>query len=242
VFKLFGGAGDTSIILNPSGKMFFNLNDSAFANNQFIFEHSLDSMLHSTQAMMFNFNHSFMPDLDSLISRTMEANSFIWHNLDKNLHFQMDTLMTKGFDFKWDNDFFKDDNLEMTLDKDKYDVEEVEVKGKKMIKIKPKESKNSAPSSDSKKSSASMQPMDDLLNLSSKPASGIVNLLFDVPNNGTTVITVTNAQGKEVYREKIKNKTGVFSRNIDLNKEGPGVFVVEVRHDGKSMSKKVVVQ
>jgi hypothetical protein len=243
VLKLFGGgSGDTSIFLNPSGNMFFNLNDSAFANNQFIFRHNLDSLLQSTHSMVFNFNHSLMPDLDSLLSNSMEANSFIWHDLDKNLRLHIDTLTTNSFDFKWDHDLFKDEGLEMRLDKEKYDVEEVEVNGKKMIKIKPKEAKKSSPAKDSKKRSEKVQPLDDLLNLSTKPASGIVNLLFDVPSDGTTLITLTNANGKEVYREKVKTRVGVFTKSIDLNKEGRGVYLVEVRHNGKSISKKIVVQ
>jgi hypothetical protein len=231
-FKLFGGpTGDTSFVVHPSGNLFFNLNDSTFSKNHFQFEHNLDSILHNT--------YSFMPNLDSLLSSTITANTFMWHDMDKNFQFQFDTLLSKGFDFKWDDNLFDGDNLEMTLDKDKYDIEEVEVDGKMMLKIKPKASRYSNRGKDSKKRPDIVQPFDDLLNLSTKPNTGIVNLHFEVPSEGTTTITVKNAKGKEVYRQKIKNKAGIFSRNIDLSKQGSGVFIVDLEHNGQRTSRKI---
>jgi hypothetical protein len=172
----------------------------------------------------------------------MDASNFVWHGMNENFQFHFDTLLSNGFNFKWEDNFFDSDNLEMTLDKDKYEIEEIEVDGKTMIKIKPKDSVKADKLKDPKKKADNMQPFSDLLNLNSNAATEMVHLRFVVPEDGVTIITVTNAQGKKVYREKVKNKAGVFTKNIDLRKHGRGEFTVEISHNHNSTRKKIVIQ
>jgi hypothetical protein len=59
-----------------------------------------------------------------------------------NFRFHVDTLFNRGFDFNWGDEVppLKRDNLNLLLDKDKYEVEEVEKDGKRMIHIRPRKS------------------------------------------------------------------------------------------------------
>lgn len=116
-------------------------------------------------------NHLFSygfgkPNLDSLFSSQLKNSQIIIGDMNKHLKgMNIDSLMElhhrsmKDFHFQWDNsDFifrhpFNDGEMNLLLDKDLYEVEEIETDtGKKMLKIKPKDKKKGKENKNKKKS------------------------------------------------------------------------------------------
>ncbi|QHT66286.1 T9SS type A sorting domain-containing protein [Rhodocytophaga rosea] len=206
-------------------------------------------------------NHVFRYDfdqhnLDSLINSQLKNSQIIIMDMNKRLKgMNIDSLMElhdnsmKDFNFQWDNsDFifpnpYNGDDLNLLLDKDLYDVEEVETdKGKKMLRINPKDKKKNKENKKSKNLRESMQLSPSSFNLYPNPADGMVKLNLNLPETGTTTITVVNAQGKEVYKERLKDFTGKYIKQIDLSKEGSGVFVVQVVQNNNHLSRKIYMK
>jgi hypothetical protein len=206
------------------------------------------------------FRYGFNNDnLDSLINSQLKNNQIIIMDMNKRLKgMNIDSMMElhndsmKDFNFQWDNsDFifrlpYNDDELNLLLDKELYDVEEVETeKGKKMLKIKPKGNKDiqkNKENKNKKKFRESMQLSPSSFNLYPNPADGMVKINLNLPESGTTTITVVNAQGKEVYKERLKDFTGKYIKQIDLSKEGSGVFVVHVVQNNNHLSRKIYMK
>jgi hypothetical protein len=197
-------------------------------------------------------------NLDSRINSQLKNSQIIIMDMNKHLKgINIDSLMElhnndmKDFQFNWNDSDFNfqlknEDELNLLLDKDLYDVEEVETdKGKKMLKIKPKDNrdkKKNKENKNKKKFRESMQLSPSSFNLYPNPADGMVKVNLNLPATGTTTITVVNAQGKEVYKERLKDFTGTYIRQIDLNKEGSGVFVVHVVQNNNHLSRKIYMK
>ncbi len=137
-----GISKDSTYGVSPDEEFSFNFDDMHSKNYNFSFNHNLDSLLEGTQQMMFELNNKAMPDIDSLVRKSLEASEFAIDHLNKNFQFHFDTpFNNENFDFQWyATPFnFDGDDVNMMLDKDLYTIEEVEKDGKKMIKITPKE-------------------------------------------------------------------------------------------------------
>jgi hypothetical protein len=142
-FRFFQNKGHDSIaIISPSGRAFFYIPDSLPAPNYYFFEHNSDGLMPHPGHMQFHFHHSSIPEIDSLLSRSLERSSLIFSDMTPNFRFHVDTLFNRGFDFNWGDEVspLKRDNLNLLLDKDKYEVEEVEKDGKRMIHIRSRKS------------------------------------------------------------------------------------------------------
>ncbi|MDO1446893.1 hypothetical protein Q0590_11550 [Rhodocytophaga aerolata] len=243
-FSFFGDKLFDSIrVMNPSGKMFFDSLQNDSSDRSFFFNFDMDSLMNHSGNMFYQFDHSLMPAMDSLLRKTLDANSFLFENLGENFQFRMDTAFNKGFDFSWDdkNFPFGGGNMDLLLDKEHYEIEEIEKDGKTMLRIVPKKS-TITPDKKSENFSGDMQPSGTGLNLIAKGNKGTVSLYYHVPADGLTTITVTNEKGKRVYREKIKNKAGKIVMDINLSRQAPGDYTVHVLHNGKSVSKTVTIR
>jgi hypothetical protein len=243
-FNFFGnGLFDSIRVMNPTGKMFFDSLQNDMSDKPFFFNFDMDSLMNHSGNMFYQFDHSLMPTIDSILRKSLDANSFMFKNLGENFQFNMDTLFNKGFDFNWDDKSFPfgGGDMDLLLDKDQYEIEEIEKDGKTMLRIVPKKS-STTPDKKSENFSGDMQPSSNSLNLITKGNKGAVSLYYYVPADGLTTITVTNSKGKRVYREKIKNKAGKIVMDINLSKEVPGDYTVQVLHNGKSVSKTVTIR
>lgn len=248
-FDFFGNNLFDSIkVLDPSGKILFDSLERSLSENRYSFKYNLDSLQKNSGNIFYHFDHSMMPDLDSLLRKSMDASNFIFENMAPSFQFQFDTIFNNRFDFNWDDTMFpfNGNNRNLLLDKDEYEIEEIEKDGKKMIRIRPKKSSGNNDELFFRKKQENlpdnMQPSGDGLNLIANGNTGIVTLRFQVPADGLTVIKVNNAKGKRVYKEKVKNKAGILKTTINLSKEGPGEYTVSVDHLGKNISKRVTIQ
>jgi hypothetical protein len=259
--NFFGGDKD---LMKGFGDGFKFYTDSSFSHNPSTFNFRSPDTDHlfffykdgdSTGNHLFRYGFD-QHNLDSLINSQLKNSQIIIGDMNKHLKgMDIDSLMElhnnsmKDFNFQWnDSDFifqhpFNGEDLNLLLDKDLYEVEEIETeKGKKMLKIKPKDKKKSKENKNSKKYKERMQLSPSSFNLYPNPSEGMVKLSLNLPDTGTTTITVVDAQGKEVYRERLKDFTGKYIRQIDLSKEGDGVFVVQVEQNNNHLSRKIYMK
>jgi hypothetical protein len=247
---------DFDSLLKNAQKMVFKF-DSDFSP-----EH-LDSMLQRQfkegQRVTMKLNEQNMPmHFDSLMQ---------WHsNFKYNFNFDMNKnglldLQPESLHLMLDKDLYNlqeesahgkkklkitsknDESLNLTLNKESYQVEEIETaKGRKMMKITPKKENKGKENKSLKNLRNGMQLSAAELNLYPNPVNGIVTIQMNLPESNITTITIVNPQGKEVYRENLNNFAGNYTKKIDLSKEGRGVFVVQVSQNNEIVSKKVVIQ
>ncbi len=140
--KITTGIGkDSTYLLEPGNNMSLSFGDD-FANHyNFSYYQDMDSLLQGTQQMMLELNHKLLPNIDSLVNHCLDASGFIMGDMQQQLHLGLDSLLNgQNFNFYWNNDGFglSGNEMNMTLEKDLYNIEEIEKNGKKMIKITPK--------------------------------------------------------------------------------------------------------
>jgi hypothetical protein len=74
------------------------------------------------------------------------------------------------------------------------------------------------------------------------PSNGHITLNIDMPGKDETNIRVIDMNGKTVYTESLGETEGKVSKEIDLSKNGKGIYNVEVRKGGNVVIERVVVQ
>jgi len=79
------------------------------------------------------------------------------------------------------------------------------------------------------------------LNLSAfpNPTNSAVNVRF-VGERVATTVTVTDINGKEIFREELNDFDGLYNNKVDLNSAATGTVVVTVRQGNKVKSKKIL--
>lgn len=80
------------------------------------------------------------------------------------------------------------------------------------------------------------------LRLSPNPSTGKFNVFFELPNQGTTEISVLDMNGKCVYFEKLPEFKGKYSKDFDISQESKGNYVLFIQQNGKSFTRKIVTQ
>jgi len=183
-----------------------------------------------TKKHSFHFNRS---DADSLLSNLRGVFK----------HFGTDDDFTYSFQMPNDGDFsfrvnpfpqgFSFDNFP---GKDRFDFNEEDYglrehrtdRGRKYIITRKNHPRHRPGSADKNKSSVKD------LKVSSSTA-GLIDVAFSLPIKGDTEIRVTDIQGKEVFREKLKETEGNYSRQINLGKRSSGTYFVTVtqHNDGQ---------
>ncbi|WP_181305306.1 T9SS type A sorting domain-containing protein [Rufibacter sp. XAAS-G3-1] len=83
-------------------------------------------------------------------------------------------------------------------------------------------------------------PLD--LRFSPNPTNGEVNLAFFSEKKAKAEIRVVDSQGKTVYQEDLGTVQGQFTKNLNLNTYGRGMYLVQVQVGKSIQSGKVVVQ
>ncbi|MCB0695818.1 MAG: T9SS type A sorting domain-containing protein, partial [Chitinophagaceae bacterium] len=75
------------------------------------------------------------------------------------------------------------------------------------------------------------------------PTSGKFNVQFSTNVNISNVnLRITNVTGQLVMQQDYKHEGGMFYKEVDMGKQAPGVYFVELQADGQRLMRKLVVQ
>ncbi|RCR71114.1 T9SS type A sorting domain-containing protein [Larkinella punicea] len=73
------------------------------------------------------------------------------------------------------------------------------------------------------------------------PETNQLNVRFTAPSKGDIRIRVTTADGKEVAKKDVKDFSGSYSGQIDVDKKAKGVFFVNVTQNDDGAVKRIVI-
>lgn len=79
------------------------------------------------------------------------------------------------------------------------------------------------------------------MNFYPNPNNGKFNLSYELDTKGKTTVSIYDESGKKVYFEELSEFTGKYEMEIDLSKDGKGIYFINVNQDKKSLTKKVIV-
>lgn len=85
-----------------------------------------------------------------------------------------------------------------------------------------------------------LQPKE--LNFYPNPNSGKFTLDFGLETDEKTQVKIFDLSGKEIYTEKVKNFEGHYSKEIDISKNNPGTYILQIVQGNKILSKKIILQ
>jgi len=80
------------------------------------------------------------------------------------------------------------------------------------------------------------------LNFYPNPSNGQFKLNFNLENQGNTEISIFDLNGREVYREQLNDFAGSYSKDVNLQGQPSGLYILKISQGEKVMSKKVVIQ
>jgi hypothetical protein len=73
------------------------------------------------------------------------------------------------------------------------------------------------------------------------PSKGEMNFEFDLEGKEKALVTVTDVNGKEIFREEIKDK-GHFKRTVQLGENAKGVYILTITEGKKKSTAKLVFE
>ncbi len=74
------------------------------------------------------------------------------------------------------------------------------------------------------------------------PNDGRFNLTFSAPETGNLRIRIIDIEGKEVYKQKLKNFSGKYDQQIDLSDRSPGIYFLSIEQNDRLVAKKIVIE
>ena len=82
----------------------------------------------------------------------------------------------------------------------------------------------------------------DELSFFPNPSNGQFSLQFQAEEEGPMQITVRDLQGRTVYSETESEFRGMYQNDIDISGESAGVYFLTITVNGRSMTKKLVME
>ncbi|HET6243734.1 MAG: T9SS type A sorting domain-containing protein [Bacteroidetes bacterium] len=73
------------------------------------------------------------------------------------------------------------------------------------------------------------------------PSPGKFTLELETDNAEDMQISIYNALGQQVYNETINKISGLFLKEIDLQQRNNGIYFIQVAHDGKTSTQKILL-
>jgi hypothetical protein len=73
------------------------------------------------------------------------------------------------------------------------------------------------------------------------PETNQLNVRFTAPAKGDVHIRVTTADGKEVAKKDVKDFSGSYAGQIDVDKKAKGVYFVNVTQNEDGAVKRIVI-
>ena len=71
------------------------------------------------------------------------------------------------------------------------------------------------------------------------PATNILNIQFEFKNEMDASISLTKAVGIPVYLKQLENFSGIYSDRIDLTKWEKGVYILKLKTENKTITKRI---
>jgi membrane-associated protease RseP (regulator of RpoE activity) len=71
------------------------------------------------------------------------------------------------------------------------------------------------------------------------PSAGQFKVQFESSSKAPIAISISDMSGREVYKADINQFNGTLVQNIDLRNEAKGLYIINVRQDGKLSSQKI---
>lgn len=73
------------------------------------------------------------------------------------------------------------------------------------------------------------------------PNSGMFQLEFEVPSDEKAKVTITDLNGKVVYKNTVKG-AGAYNMQVDISSESKGTYLLNLQQGNESITKKIVIQ
>ncbi len=80
-----------------------------------------------------------------------------------------------------------------------------------------------------------------LLSAYPNPTDGIVTVSFESANKSAHVVEIKNALGQVVYKEVVTNFNGVYSKSVNLQEYGKGIYTISLTDNTNVVSRKLIV-
>lgn len=80
------------------------------------------------------------------------------------------------------------------------------------------------------------------LNFYPNPNDGQFKLNFNLKEKGNTEIAIFDLNGKEIYREQLNDFSGSYSKDVSLQSQPKGLYILKISQGDKVLSKKLVLQ
>lgn len=162
--------------------------------------------------------------------------------LHKPSHFEHNGQAPRDFTFEWQSD--EDEDFNFAPDGEHIFIHRAQPSGHKYkIIIVERKGKD--------EESAPVAPVPDLdlersLELKTfeaypNPSSGQFQLKFESAAAPLT-IRLTNLQGKQIYREYIRDFNGLYNESMDLNNLSSGIYILSIEQEGKIFSEQMVIK
>ncbi|MCK4344267.1 MAG: T9SS type A sorting domain-containing protein, partial [Bacteroidales bacterium] len=74
------------------------------------------------------------------------------------------------------------------------------------------------------------------------PNQGIFNLTFELKEKENVMIRIFDMQGRMITIERIDNFVGRYNEQIDLSKESPGIYHLQVISESGILNKPIVIE
>lgn len=82
--------------------------------------------------------------------------------------------------------------------------------------------------------------LNDYINLYPNPTTGNIQLVFDIPQNGTYAVKVSNVLGQTIYSDAM-HLSGKTTKTLDLSGYSKGVYFLSVEGNGSKAVRKIVL-
>jgi PKD repeat protein len=79
------------------------------------------------------------------------------------------------------------------------------------------------------------------MNIFPNPNNGTFQLSFQTPNKDNYKLTITNTLGQIVYEETLNGFSGDYSKGMDIEKYGKGIYMLSISNSKNETVKKVIV-
>ena len=89
---------------------------------------------------------------------------------------------------------------------------------------------------------ASLEESISDLNFYPNPNNGQFKLNFNLSDKGNTGVSIFDLNGKEIYNEQLNDFSGSYSKDLNLQSQPKGVYILKITQGDKMLSKKLVIQ